>query len=362
MIYISFASKVFINCSSFLILIAMKRTQTKDSTNTSSLLPPPQLRSEAEAIESYDLDSLISLHRWDPTGHVVGIDEAGRGPALGPMVYCGFAASLQRASQVQQLGVQDSKQLSPAKRDLFFDQLTALQCSNPRDFASDLDVISPERISVAMSSRGGVYSLNTVSHDSALGILQRLHDKGLVLSAIYVDTVGPPEKYRDKIKRHFPASHVVVCSKADAKYAVVSAASILAKVTRDRKIGELEQKYGVPVGSGYPADPVTQKFLKSLVHPLVGFPLNDVRVRWSTCEKIFEKHPAQIPVTFASDQEDKEKQSSRKYHKGKEVQASQKSPTSQVTDKKNESVEQDSDSHPYFHTCIRMIPLVKPSC
>ncbi len=73
-----------------------------------------------------------------------------------------------------------------------------------------------------------------------------------------MDTVGPPEKYQDKLKAIFPKIDITVAKKADATYAIVSAASICAKVARDKAVNNWKFTEGIELkdenyGSGYPA-------------------------------------------------------------------------------------------------------------
>jgi ribonuclease H2 subunit A len=83
------------------------------------------------------------------------------------------------------------------------------------------------------------------------------------LRQIYVDTVGPPEKYQQKLKECFPAIQITVSKKADSLYPVVSAASIVAKVTRDHLLSDwtfiesrLRDSIDTDWGSGYPSGAV----------------------------------------------------------------------------------------------------------
>lgn len=100
------------------------------------------------------------------------------------------------------------------------------------------------------------YNLNELSHDTALVLIQTLLETSLLnITEVYIDTVGDPEKYQKKLEAHFPKLKIRVTKKADANFLCVSAASICAKVARDRilKDWRLLEKIFVPeYGSGYP--------------------------------------------------------------------------------------------------------------
>merc|ERR1719277_559455 len=118
-------------------------------------------------------------------------------------------------------------------------------------------------------NKRGKYNLNAMSHDTAIGIVKDAVDHGVNVSEVYVDTVGPPEKYQAKLEGIFPNMKVTVAKKADSLYPCVSAASICAKVARDKCLRDwifVEKQEGLGMtkewGSGYPGDAVTKKFLR----------------------------------------------------------------------------------------------------
>uniref|UniRef100_A0A182RJD0 Ribonuclease n=1 Tax=Anopheles funestus TaxID=62324 RepID=A0A182RJD0_ANOFN len=221
---------------------------------------------------------------------MLGVDEAGRGPVLGPMVYGIAFCPLSKKDILKQLGFADSKQLTEEKRDQIFDEM------NRKDYAVEalgwaVEAISPNVISMSMLRRTK-HSLNKVSMDSAIGLINAAIEAGVNIAEVYVDTVGPPEKYQAKLKAIFPKFKITVAKKADSTYPIVSAASIAAKVTRDHalkvwKFRERPNEKENSFGSGYPGDPITKQFLGE-IDLVFGFP-RLVRFSWSTASNALEK-------------------------------------------------------------------------
>ncbi|KAF6095029.1 hypothetical protein HJG60_012037 [Phyllostomus discolor] len=123
-------------------------------------------------------------------------------------------------------------------------------------------------------------------------------DQGVKVAQVFVDTVGLPETYQERLQQRFPSIEVTVKAKADALYPVVSAASICAKVARDQavknwkfveKLKDLDTDYG----SGYPNDPKTKAWLRKHVEPVFGFP-QFVRFSWRTAQSILEKEAEDV--------------------------------------------------------------------
>jgi len=233
----------------------------------------------------------------------LGIDEAGRGPVLGPMVYGTCFSPLSIKKEVEEIGFADSKTLSEVQREELFKKLNA---------ASDricwiVDVLSPNFISNAMLRRFK-YNLNEMSHDTAISMIKRALERGANIKEVYVDTVGKPEKYQEKLKSIFPDLDITVACKADATWAIVSAASICAKVARDHavkswKFKENPELEETDYGSGYPNDPKTKNFMSSTMDPVFGFP-SLVRFSWSTASVILDNKAA--AVTWEDDGEDED--------------------------------------------------------
>ena len=183
--------------------------------------------------------------------NVVAIDEAGRGPVIGPMVLCGVMMDEKDQFKLKILGVKDSKLLSPAQRIKVFDLLK-------NDIKYKAIVVSPGEIDNALFSENT--NLNWLEADKSVEIMNHFNAERAILDCPsnnkenYVGYIRERLKNKDmEIKAEF---------KADRKYLAVGAASIIAKVIRDKEIDKLKKKYNVEFGSGYPSDEITQNFLK----------------------------------------------------------------------------------------------------
>jgi len=143
---------------------------------------------------------------------------------------------------------------------------------------------------------GDIRNLNKISHDTAIALIRATLDEGTNLKEVFMDTVGPPDKYRLKLEQEFSEYNIkfVVESKADANYKCVSAASIVAKINRDRMLRDWKfiepdfnsggDKHRI-FGCGYPGDGITKTWLRAHYDSVFGFP-TIVRFSWSTCDRI----------------------------------------------------------------------------
>lgn len=205
-------------------------------------------------------------------GVVLGIDEAGRGPVLGPMTYVAAYWSLEFDEELEGHGFKDSKQMAKEHRKSLFDKMIQVE-----KLGFILRVLHASEISANMLRNPSPYNLNSMSHDAAMELITAALENGVEVCKVYVDTVGNPDSYRRKLESKFNGKGIefVVEKKADDKYASCSAASIVAKVMRDELTGNWifsEGKYYVPevtdYGSGYPSDPKCKVWMeKNLVDP-----------------------------------------------------------------------------------------------
>ncbi|NJE04610.1 ribonuclease HII [Thermococcus sp. M36] len=205
---------------------------------------------------------------------LAGIDEAGRGPVIGPMVIAAVVLDEENVPKLEELGVRDSKKLTPKRRERLFDDIIAL--------LDDYVILElwPEEI----DSREG--TLNEFEVENFVKALNSLKIKSDV---VYIDAADVKEKrFGEDIKKKLDfEAEIIAEHKADDRFVPVSAASILAKVTRDRAIERLKEEYG-EIGSGYPSDPKTRTFLEEYYREHGEFP-PIVRRTWKTLRKIEEK-------------------------------------------------------------------------
>ena len=219
---------------------------------------------------------------------VVGIDEAGRGPVLGPMVYGICYCPESKQDLLASLGFSDSKQLSEMKRN----ELLQTMMDNSETIGRGVEVLSPNYISICMLARDRI-NLNLLSHNTAIRMIRKLLARGVKISKILLDTVGDAKSYQEKLIKEFEGKlKIEVHIKADSKFPIVGAASICAKVMRDwcltNWVYPENMEFTEGRGSGYTGDPNTKAWLGKNVDAVFGYP-NLVRFGWSTCRKKLEK-------------------------------------------------------------------------
>lgn len=213
----------------------------------------------------------------------LGIDEAGRGPVIGPMVYACAYCPVEDQQSFRTKGYNDSKQVKPAARERLFKSLL-----EEPNLGFKSRIISAEEISNGSFRRPEPYNLNQISYDAAMELVQCVLDEGVNVTHLYVDTVGDDVKYQAMLARRFPQiGAITVESKADATYPIVSVASIVAKVLRDGitealpipELGDDDRRYG----NGYPGSKDAKDWMRRHFDPLFGWP-SIVRFNWSTCD------------------------------------------------------------------------------
>lgn len=173
----------------------------------------------------------------DNTPCCLGVDEAGRGPVLGPMVYSAFYLPLTLSDPLlkQKHSFDDSKVLTPAVRLSLMKELCTKDTELHDNCGYATSSLSPLSISSGMlkASKAQIYNLNQQAMDATIALIKGIYERGVNVTDIFIDTIGQPAAYQKKLERVFPTAKITVAKKADSLYPVVSAASVVAKVTRD---------------------------------------------------------------------------------------------------------------------------------
>ena len=202
---------------------------------------------------------------------ICGVDEAGRGSMLGPLVVAGITISRSKINLLKKLGVRDSKKLSPVARNRLYKKII--------EVVDDYHVIriSPRIIDKSVSN----HSLNHLEAKYMAKVISKLSP-----STAFVDSCDVNSKrFGKEISKLTSNTKIRSYHHADSKFITVSAASILAKVSRDRAITRLSKKHDI--GSGYPSDPKTKVFVKKSIRRNQN--LTFLRKSWKPVKILMEK-------------------------------------------------------------------------
>jgi ribonuclease HII len=204
---------------------------------------------------------------------VAGIDEAGRGSLVGPLVIAGLMVDEGVLEELAVKGITDSKLLSHDKRAEFEKYLK-------KSFKYEIVKIMPHEID---SGKDVGNNLNLLEAMKMADIINRLNpDK------VYVDSPGGISKFVTSLKKYLDIECEIVAEyKADLKYPIVGGASILAKQERDRDLRKIEKETGVELGVGYPHDERTINGVKDNLKN--GKLKKHIRKSWSTWGRIVEE-------------------------------------------------------------------------
>lgn len=206
---------------------------------------------------------------------IAGVDDAGRGCVIGPLVIAGVLMKEEELPRLRELGVKDSKLLTPHRREILAVEIKKL--------AQKLGIVklSPNEIDVIVETGKKLHKLNWLEAKAMAEVLENLKP-----DMAYVDASDIlEERFKQQILECMAFKVPIVSEhKADRNYPVVSAASIIAKVERDREIAELAKIHG-DFGSGYPSDSRTVDFLQRCIERWGEYP-DFVRKSWKPAKKI----------------------------------------------------------------------------
>lgn len=184
---------------------------------------------------------------------ICGIDEAGRGAIIGPLVMCGALIDESNLPVLKGMGVKDSKLITPRKRAFLSKEL-------PKHVKFRIIEVPPSEIDDYVLSDGSDQNLNWLEADKTVELINMLEpDKA------FIDCPSNNVKaYKSFLIERLLSKKVelVVEHGADVNYLIAGAASILAKVARDNEIEKIKKIVNSDFGSGYMADPRTANFLR----------------------------------------------------------------------------------------------------
>jgi ribonuclease HII len=216
---------------------------------------------------------------------VLGLDEAGRGSVIGPLVVGGFCLTESVSATLRERGVRDSKQLTAARREEVYDDLA--RCGEMRSVAL------PPRTIDRWVRHGRLNQLELAAFAEIV--------VELAPDVVYVDACDPNA---ERFGRQLAALSgggvpVVARHRADETEPIVGAASIVAKVRRDRAIEALRRRLGDGVGSGYPSDPTTRAFVDGTVRAGGRCPAW-LRESWAPVQRVKRSRSARTLDEFTS--------------------------------------------------------------
>ncbi|KAI1109485.1 ribonuclease H2 subunit A [Nemania sp. NC0429] len=322
-------------------------TPLPPSSSSNAFIPPSIDHASTLAGASYTYFSPVppslSVNPSDPSRGVpcvLGVDEAGRGPVLGPMVYGVFYLPLTHSEPLLKTAhhFDDSKVLTPSVRE----SLMASLCKAGTDLHEScgwaVSSLSARDIGANMM-RPSTYNLNAQAMDATAALVRGVLALGVNVRELYVDTIGQPAAYQRRLERLFPTLAITVAKKADSLYPCVSAASVCAKVTRDAALGviydawaredrrrrrrdrdgdgdgdvdmdkdekedkdEEEEEDILFWGSGYPADARCVAWLRQNMHPVFGWG-PECRFSWGTAKDMLEAKGG-VKVEWPADDDD----------------------------------------------------------
>ena len=213
---------------------------------------------------------------------ICGVDEAGRGSVLGPLVIAGIVIKRTKINNLKKQGIRDSKTLTPLARERLYKKIISI-----------VDGYYVARISPKIIDKSVFnHSLNHLEAKYMAKVILKLKPKITFVDSCDLNS----RRFGKEISKLTLHSKIRSYHHADSKFVVVSAASILAKVSRDKIIARLNKKYDI--GSGYPSDPKTKSFLKKSIKRNETFAF--LRKIWKPVQILIKKknHSRNVAITI----------------------------------------------------------------
>jgi len=202
---------------------------------------------------------------------ICGVDEAGRGSLLGPLVIAGVSLKRSKIRKLSSMGIRDSKKLTPAARERLYKKII--------EYADDYYIarINPKTIDRSVKN----HQLNSLEAKYMAKVIVKLKP-----NISYVDSCDVnPKRYGKEINKMAKRGKIRSYHHADSRFVIVSAASIVAKVNRDKAIAKLRKKHDL--GSGYPSDKKTINFLSKYISDKKEIP-SFVRKSWKPVQAMLK--------------------------------------------------------------------------
>lgn len=223
----------------------------------------------------------------------IGIDEAGRGPAIGPLVVCALGIPNSDTKFLASIGAVDSKQITRKKREEISERIY-LEAEN-RNWKIGIIVCKASRIDIERNK----INLNELEIELFKEAVYEtgIKEKNGIVKADACDV--NEQRFKERIRYALGAKwkdwEIHARHKMDSEEIIVGAASILAKVRRDKEIEKISDLLNLDVGSGYPSDPKTKEAVKKLVNSKT--PNQYLRWSWATVKNAWNStHDLPIPI------------------------------------------------------------------
>jgi ribonuclease HII len=220
---------------------------------------------------------------------LLGADEAGRGPILGPLVLAAVAIEDKDLKKLEKIKiVKDSKLLSPKQREEAYKKIVKVI----KEYK--IIIVSPQEIDEAVESDKGM-NLNWLEAHKTAEMINQLKPDDAFIDCPSNNIQAYTAYLKNIVKNS--KTNLICRHKADVLFKVVSAASILAKVTRDAELAKLQKEIPIKLGSGYLTDPITQEFLEKYheMYPDI------IRKSWITYKRLLEKKNQQQLSEFTDE-------------------------------------------------------------
>ena len=224
---------------------------------------------------------------------IIGVDEAGRGPVIGPLVVAALATPADDIEILSELNVRDSKDLSPNERLRIFTEIN--QRIDDGKWKSGVILCSPKRIDInSMTSDLNSLEINLFSE--AICATDLSSDSGVIRAdACDVNENRFRTRLQSSLGEDWRNWRIIAEHGMDSKDLVTGGASILAKVSRDSAIQEIAARTGIEIGSGYPSDKTTRSAVEKMLSN--GKPHDSLRWSWATVFDIWQNlHGTPVPV------------------------------------------------------------------